>query len=489
MQRRDTIFFFYETAVGLGHQRRASGIANSMAAQGFDVSVGSGTFVSPEDFFDPRIDLIKLPAARRHKEDGEHYFYDENNNLVHDPDHDPKEWTQQRLAAIDPYARAKRIDVLMVEWWPFQRRKEFSKIVERIVELQQEIYGHKPMIVSSVRDVLTKFSNPEGEAAYEAEMQAVRIINKMVDHLLVHSDPALISLSETFSRTNLLEKPVHYTGYVVHGGIEALPVEQRDKTVLVSCGSGDSGHHLMKAAAQARPFSKLRDFKWIYVLGPRMEADQSADFHSVLNRFNNHAGQPLNTEVHPYMSDLPLQMGRAGLSLSYAGYNSTLEVTKSRAPAVLVPKMARKDDATLMGDFDNYDKEQWRRLVRLQERGIASIAHPDLVRDPQGFAALIDHAYDLGTPQSSLDLDGAANTARIMSGLLKSLRGVMAMPEATMESLVSLPAYGQIHTVLPRAVKPSLGIALETSPEGMHNGIRNMGGEVTPSHATPRPTI
>ena len=419
MQQQNTVFFLYETAVGLGHQRRSSGIANALAAHGFDVHVGSGTFVNPQDFFDPRVKLLKLPTSRRHREDGRFYFYNEIHELVLDPDFNVKDWLAERLAVIEPYASAQRIDALMVEWWPFQRRREFSSIVSRIMEIQREKFGHEPMVVSSVRDVLTKFSNPDGDAAREAEMKAVSLINNKVDHLLVHSDPALISLDETFSRAALLKKPVHYTGYVVHDGISALPFDEREKTVLVSCGSGDSGHHLMKAAAQARRYSALKHFKWVYVLGPRMEGVQRDDFFSTLARFNHHADGTINTEIHPYIADLPVVMGRVGLSVSYAGYNSTLEVTKSRAPALLVPKMARKDDATQMGDFDDWDKEQWRRLVRLKDRGIASIAHPDTVRDPQLFASVLDAAYAQGMPKSSLDLDGAANTARIIGRLLR----------------------------------------------------------------------
>ncbi len=421
---KGNILYLYETTVGLGHQRRASGIVNGLIHAGHDVSVASGTFVDPADYFLPEANLVELTALRKKKPDG-YYFYDENNHLTHDPFHDPLEWNRKRVETMADFAAREKIDVIMAEWWPFQRRVEFNDIIEKINEVQMRRFYHKPMMVSSVRDVLTNFEQGLATEPTSDDIAALRLIENSVDHLLIHGDPAFVKLSDTFAWHSEIRKPVQYTGYVVNEGARVSALGRRDDTVYISCGSGDQGHHLLKAVAQARPYSMLKNYEWVYVMGPRMAEDHQAEFKNLVETFNRASGN-LPQQIHLQLPDLPTRLIHAGFSISYAGYNTTIETLSARVPGILVPKMSAKP-----GDPPEvtFDREQWSRVRRLEEYNMAQGVHPDELQNPVRFAEIIDEAYTAPHSRAALDMDGASKTAQLIGDLIASRSGFGPKPQ------------------------------------------------------------
>ena len=358
MNHKGHILYLYETATGLGHQRRASGIVNQLFEDGFEVTVASGSFVKPEEYFHSGINLIRLPTNRKNV-GGKFHYYDEHNNLVLDEKFDLNSWKAERKKAIEDIASHKKIDALIPEWWPFKRINEFSGVVQQIEESQERHFGQKPLIFSSIRDVLSRIDLDEPDNDNAQARRAVEILNNRVTAVLVHGDPHLVTFPETFALADDIKIPLFYTGYVVRDADRPAGSDGRSKKVIISSGSGDLGHHVLNAAHSARGRTDIALHNWTYVLGPRI-GESRDKLHCLKEVFTPPANglyQVPQDECIEDTSDLPQWFRHAAFSISNAGYNTTMEVLSSGVPAVLTAKTKRD------GDFD---KEQWSRLLRLK---------------------------------------------------------------------------------------------------------------------------
>ncbi|WP_221393702.1 hypothetical protein [Dyadobacter sp. NIV53] len=401
------ILYLFESAVGIGHQRRASGIINGLALAGFNVFAASGTFIEPEKYFDPRVSLIILPEPRRNK-DGIMSYYNRENICVADPDYDYEKWKETRIHALRDFLENNSVEAVFAEWWPFQRRSDFDPLVSFIIKTQQYIFGRKPMIISSLRDVIQTDNKEILQSNGRKDKSAIEIINCSVDLVLVHSDQHFVKLEHGVEKHNLIKKPVIYTGYVVHEEAKTDLYQRREKTVLVSCGSGHDGYYLIKAALLAMPFSNMKDHQWHFVLGPRMQPVERHKIHTVVENML-HEKPELKILVHDQLAELPKSLAGAGISVSLAGYNTTMEVLASRVPSVLIPKFVEH-----AGKITKIEGEQWDRLQLLRDKKMANIAHPADVLIPEKFAAIIDHAFITGLAENTLNMNGISYTAELM---------------------------------------------------------------------------
>lgn len=401
------ILYLFESAVGIGHQRRASGIINGLVLAGFNVFVASGTFIEPEKYFDPRASLIILPEPRRHK-DGVMSYYNSENICVADPEYNYEKWKETRIAALGPFLKKNAMDAVFAEWWPFQRRRDFDPLIGFIIKVQKKIFGKKPMIISSLRDVIQTDNKETFQTNGRIEKTAAEVINKCVDLVLVHGDQHFVKLENGVEKHHLIKKPVIYTGYVVHEEAKTSMEYPRDKTVLVSCGSGHHGHYVIHAALSAMPYSKLKDHQWHFILGPRMQPSERHRIHAVVRDMLNQKPE-LQILVHDQMADLPKLLSSAGISVSLAGYNTTMEVLASHIPSVLIPKFTEH-----AGKITKIEGEQWDRLLLLRDKKMANIAHPADVLVPEKFAAIIDQAFMVSTAKNTLNMNGISYTAELM---------------------------------------------------------------------------
>ncbi|MEJ2026800.1 MAG: glycosyltransferase, partial [Limibacillus sp.] len=94
------------------------------------------------------------------------------------------------------------------------------------------------------------------------------------------------------------------------------------------------------------------------------------------------------------------------LSVSLAGYNTTLEVLQTGVPAVLLPYAAGEEG------------EQLLRARLLAERGLVTLLPPDEL-SPERLASAIGEAMARGAPAAGrLDCRGAATAASILTGAI-----------------------------------------------------------------------
>ena len=95
---------------------------------------------------------------------------------------------------------------MVVEFWPFSRRREFTSAVN--IVLSQKSLPYRPLIFSSARDILDTSNSMKKTANQVAKDQrkSVKMIRDSVDKVLVHADPALVSFAEGFAYWRKIEK-------------------------------------------------------------------------------------------------------------------------------------------------------------------------------------------------------------------------------------------------------------------------------------------
>lgn len=283
-------------------------------------------------------------------------------------------------------------EAFVVELYPFGR-KAFAFELDPLLAGYGRRAGGRGLAVCSVRDVLVE---KRSVAAYEERVVAT--LNRSFDGVLVHADPRVIRLEETFGRVRDIAPPVVHTGFVTprppadaRGRIRAaLGLGAADRLVVASAGSGSVGGRLLEAVLAAfgrlprPPRVLLRVFT-----GPFLPEE---DFRRLAR-----AAAP-EAHVERFRRDFLSWLAAADLSVSLGGYNTTMNLLAAGVPALIWP-------------FPQ-NREQRLRGERLQALGaLRLLADDDL--DPARLAAAM--ASVLAAPPAPLavrvDLEGARATA------------------------------------------------------------------------------
>lgn len=379
------VFFYVQHLLGIGHLRRAATLARAMSAGGFDVLLVSGG--AP-------VDGLALGGARLHQLPP-----------LRAADARLKELAQLDGTPIDETFRAKRTrqlldlfeaeqpDILLTEQFPFGRTQLRFELLPLLDAAQDR--PSAPWIVSSIRDVLRRTASP---ARVDEMVQTFEAF----DAVLVHADPALVRLDDSFPAWPDIQARALYTGYVSDlesADIADLPVGKGE--VIVSAGGGAVGAPLLHAAIAARPLTSLTslaDRRWRLLVGPNVPAAER-------EKLAASAGPDI--VVEPVRADFPSLLRNAALSISQAGYNTVVETLCHGDRAVLVPFGTARET------------EQADRARVLVERGmVASVAPDDLT--PASLAAAISRAWAGPSIRSfpPVDAKGAAATVAALKQMV-----------------------------------------------------------------------
>ncbi len=102
--------------------------------------------------------------------------------------------------------------------------------------------------------------------------------------------------------------------------------------MIVSAGGGAVGAPLLAAAMAARPLTALAGHVWRFLTGPNLGDD---DFKALAK----HASE--RTIVERFRDDFAARLRGATLSISQAGYNTTMDILSAGARAIVVPYEAK----------------------------------------------------------------------------------------------------------------------------------------------------
>jgi predicted glycosyltransferase len=375
------IIQYCQHVLGIGHLFRSLEICRALSDHEVVLVTGG-----------PRVDAklpdhvreVRLPDLQMNQEFKGLFSSRENSTL--------EQIKADRQKSLSALFESEKPDIFLVELYPFGR-KAFRFELDPVLE---EIKSKKPPacgVVCSVRDILV-----EKEDQVKHETRVVNTLNKYFDAVLVHADPNLAQLNETFDQYEEIEIPVVYTGYIApkpetdtaQKKRRRLNIGDDELLIISSAGGGNVGAPLLAAAVQA--FNQLTVEKACYLkvfTGPFLER---ADF----NNLKNMAGP--NVQIEQFTSDFLTYLAAADLSISMGGYNTTMNILATGVPALVWPFAQ--------------NREQRLRAGRLAQEGLLKVLEDDDLL-PERLAGLMDSI--LAAPNSShvkFNLDGAVNTAK-----------------------------------------------------------------------------
>ena len=380
------LLVYCQHVLGVGHFFRTLEICRALADH--DVVLVSGGPPTPAD----------LPANVRRRQLSE-LAMDRDFQNLHSPEGKRLETVrEERRRQLQAIFREEAPDVFLVELYPIGRKAFRFELDPLLAEINA---GHLPAckVVCSVRDILV-----EKENAAKHESRAVDILNRRFDALLVHADPQVVRLEETFDRLSAVRIPVVYTGFVA-ARPTAIPnlaawrraqgVAEDQRLVVASAGGGAVGFDLLDAVSRAVACLQNR---YPVVLqgftGPFMDNAQAAELER---------RQTAAVRFDRFSEDFTTWLQAADAAVSMAGYNTCMNILTTRPPALVYPFAQ--------------NREQGLRARRLSAQGALQILERrDL--EPERLAKRLAAIMGRAPSSTTIDTDGAAFTARWLAALV-----------------------------------------------------------------------
>ena len=373
---------YVQHLLGIGHLMRARLLAEAIADRGFEVHLVSGGM--PIGGRMPRgVRTVQLPPIR---------VSDASFTPLRDADFTPIDDAyreRRRALLLSAFAEAAPAAVLF-ETFPFGRRAlrfELFPLLEQIAATRP-----RPLVIGSVREILQLQQKPE------REREMLEWAARWFDAVFVHGDRRFARFEDTFSFVAELVPSVHYTGFVMERPVHPRAREDATRTeVVVSAGGGGVGIELLATALAAQPHSRFRHLTWRVLVGPNIP-------ETGMQRLRASAAS--NAIVERSRADFAYVLRNAYVSVSQAGYNTTLDVIASGARPVIVPFTG------------GGETEQRARGERLRDFGLAVVVD-DRSLSPASLADAVDEAA-ARTAWGNWDFasDGAASTASLLVDML-----------------------------------------------------------------------
>ena len=363
------VFIWVQHLLGFGHFARARVVAETLRDAGHAVTLVSGG-VTPAEAVPAGVAFVQLPAARAKDE-----MFDE---LVDAVGRDVDErWHQARRDLLLDALRRARPDILITETFPFGRRLLEFELLALLDEARRAM--PRPKIVASVRDVLQR---PRKDARAATMVARAR---EFYDAVIVHGDPRVLRLEQSFPETAEIAARCIYTGYIC---ADMPHREGLRREILVSAGGGAAGLNLIAAALEARAHVRS-SAPWTVVTGPLSEKPEAVDGVTMMQS----------------LPDFRARLASAAVSISQAGYNTLVETVMACTPAIVVPFETERE------------QEQAMRAKAFADLGLVRMIRAQAL-DAKGLARMIDATIGSVPPTSTIDFGGRAGTVRAIAEVL-----------------------------------------------------------------------
>ena len=378
------VLLYVQHLLGIGHLKRAMTLARALAAGGLEVTVTSGGFEVPGLAVDG-IHHVQLPPVGAADMTFKNLIGATGAPIDDD-------WKRERREALLAAYREVDPQVLLIELFPFgrhQMRFELLPLLDAAIGASR-----RPLVVSSVRDI-----GGGGQRETSRQRETLALVERYFDRVLVHSDPELIPFEKTFAFSARIAERLHYTGFVVERRAgDGHDTHAGRNEVIVSAGGGVVGRVLLETALRARPLSTLANRTWRIMTGINASPADAAMVEALAGRIGG--GRVVIERVR---HDFTTLLRNCAVSVSQAGYNTTMEILEAGARAVVVPFAG------------GAETEQTLRATVLAERGrLQVVEEPALT--PEVLAAAIDRAARGPSPQrGAIDLGGAQRSARLLA--------------------------------------------------------------------------
>ncbi|MBW4464018.1 MAG: glycosyl transferase [Pegethrix bostrychoides GSE-TBD4-15B] len=380
MQR---LMFYCQHILGIGHLVRSMEIVRGLLND-FEIFFINGGEVVEGFELPPGVQMINIPAIKTDSEFRELQIPDGFQDVEQVLEH-RRDLLLNLFAQIQP-------TVLMVELFPFGRRR-FST---ELIPLMECAKAANTKVVCSLRDiVVTK------QDRVKHEEKICRLMNQYFDLLLIHGDPKFMPLETSFSRVSDLNCQVHYTGYVAQQESDQPGLQPPSRPlILTSVGGGRFGHELLDCVAETSALLEDQIQHQICMFTGPFAPD------ALHERLCQIANQRRNLIVERFTPHLLQYMRQADLSISMAGYNTTMNVLTTGVRSMLLPFMG------------NDDQEQRMRSERLEELGIVNVIRQEELQ-PDRFAQKVIACLQQTPSPVTFDMQGVIKTAQLVKAIVQ----------------------------------------------------------------------
>src|ERR1051326_8935554 len=382
MSKQPRLLFYCQHSLGMGHLVRSFAIAGGLADH-FDVVFLNGGPLPEGQRTPEKIEIVNLPPLG---------FDSEMQLLSCDHSHTVAQAQQIRMEIMRKALYSARPDVLLIELFPFGRKKFAGELIALLEDARA--LSMPPVVVCSLRDILVERNQRHDELASHRT-------NRYFDAVLVHSDPRFARLEESFHPCSSLKVPVHYTGFVTREQREdSEPQARREPRIVVSAGGGLVGEALLRTAIQSYEFLPGPNKPEMRIIGGPFMPEESWQALEEL------ACQKQGISLIRSVPDLSMELRSAAASISQCGYNTAMDIVRSRVPALVVPFSGDKQD------------EQMNRARRLERLGALRVLEPDRL-DAQTLAAELEPMLRFQPSAVQLDMNGVENTAQLLVDMVR----------------------------------------------------------------------
>jgi predicted glycosyltransferase len=375
------IIFYCQHVLGVGHLFRSLEICEALKRHEV-LLISGGPHI--ETNIPKQVKVVRLPELQM--DSGFKGLFSPQPNISLEQ---IKAQRQKDLLAL---FEKEKPELFLVELYPFGRkafRFELDPLLAAIRNQKTSPCG----VVCSVRDILVEKDDPQ-----KHEGRAVDTLNRYFDAVLVHSDPNLIKFEETFSRRSEIRIPLFYTGYIAKkppGNTRQqirsrLEIEDQDLMIVASAGGGSVGKPLLESAMRAFQKFSVDSAAHLFVYtGPYIDAQDFVYLKSLANQ---------RVRIEKFTSDFLAYLAAADLSISMAGYNTSMNLLACGVPALVWPF--------------GLNREQRLRAQRLAERGALKILNEEDLQHDRLARIMVQALSETHPGKLDIDLDGAATTAR-----------------------------------------------------------------------------
>jgi predicted glycosyltransferase len=379
------IIFYCQHVLGVGHLFRAREICKALVGHEV-ILVAGGPQI--ETKLPKHVTVVKLPGLQMDRKFEGLFSSDKTSSLDQ-----IKKKRQKKLFGV---IQKERPDIFFLELYPFGRqafRFELDPVLQAIRSNRRARCG----VISSVRDILVEKEKPKHER------RALERLNAFFDAVLVHSDPSLITLKETFHRFDEIRIPVIHTGYIAQKPLDnarsrirnQLGIGADDVMIVASAGGGSVGKPILESTIKAFRHLNVGGTPYLYVYtGPYMAEHEFAYLKGLK--------KSKRIQIEKFTPDFLSYLAAADLSISMAGYNTAMNILASDVPALVWP-------------FGT-NREQRLRAERLADRGALELIN-DQDLNPDDLAGIMGQTLTRAdSGKTEIDLDGAVFTAQWLEG-------------------------------------------------------------------------
>ncbi|MFC5758492.1 glycosyltransferase family protein [Rhizobium sp. GCM10022189] len=382
------ILMYSHDTFGLGHLRRCRTIAHALVEdyRGLNILIISGATIAGAFDYRARVDFVKIPSVIKLR-NGEYTSLASHIDL--------QDTLKMRESSIRHTAETFEPDIFIVDKEPLGLKGE-------VEETLAYLKARGTTLVLGLREIMDAPHLLEAEWKKNSVMQK---IDQYYDSIWVYGPPDFYDPLVGLDVPPGVRRKMDFVGFLqrsVSKGKKSLNA-RKDDYILVTTGGGGDGSDLVHDVMNAYEADATLTQKALVVLGPYMPAAERARLvkkgelipYIEVIEFDNHMEELID--------------GATGV-VAMGGYNTYCEILSFDKPALIVPRVAPRE-------------EQLLRARRASELGLIDMLLPEQSADPAVMAESLKRLPSRLPPSKSgcnMHLEGLDHISRTVGDWLDS---------------------------------------------------------------------